>query len=164
MSDVLKHPTASIKFCSSWSVNCLAISKHLLLSGHLKGTSGQSETLTFSDDIAAISCNDSFCLILLKTGHCYKLPFDTVELSELNFIGVDDNSSLSNEKSNNVVQHISCGHTFSVAVTNANVVYNIPSRIYEFPKHVKVKKVSCGAEHAMILTTNGDVYSWGSSS
>lgn len=164
MPDVQQDSKTSINFCSSWSVNCLAISKHLLLSGHLKGIVGQSQKLTFSDDIAAISCNDSFCLILLITGNCYKLPFDTVELSELNFIGVDGSGSVSNKKSNTAVQHIVCGHTFSVAVTNTNVVYNIPSRIHEFPKHVKVKKVSCGAEHALILTTNGDVYSWGSSS
>lgn len=159
---------ASIKFCSSWSVNVLAISTHLLLSGCLKGVWDQSQKLTFSDEIKAISCNDSFCLILLANGNCYKLPFDSVELCELNFIGVDRNGSLmasGDKKSNNgVIEHIACGHTFSVAVTNTNVVYSIPSRIYEFPKHVKVKKVSCGAEHALLLTTNGDVYSWGSSS
>lgn len=139
-------------------MNALAISKNLVLSGCLKGIVGQSQHLTFCDEIKAISCNDSFCLILLNNGNCYKLPFDTVELCELNFIGVDD------KKSNKIViEHIACGHTFSVAVTNTNVVYNIPSRIHEFPRHVRVKKVSCGAEHALILTTNGDVYAWGSS-
>lgn len=160
----------AIKFCSSWSVNVLAISTHLLISGCLKGVFGQTKKLTFSDKIRAISCNDLFCLVLLHNGNCYKFLFDSAELCELNFLGVDQNSSLSDEtplgkkSDTGVVEHIACGHTFSVAVTSTNVVYNIPSRIYEFPKHVKVKKVSCGAEHALILTTNGDVYSWGSSS
>lgn len=140
-------------------MNVLAISTHLLLAGCLRGQFDQSHKLTFPSEIKAISCNDSFCLILLTNGNCYKLPFDTLELCELNFIGVDDKKS-----NGNVIEHIACGHTFSVAVTNANVVYNIPSRIHEFPKHVRVKKVSCGAEHALILTTNGDVFAWGSSS
>lgn len=164
MPDDVRGP---IKFCSSWSVNVLAMSKQLLLSGCLKGAAGQTQKLTFSDEIKAISCNDSFCLILLANGNCYKFLFDSADLCELNFTGVDREGSLTAtdiKSSADVIEHIACGHTFSVAVTNANVVYNIPSRIFEFPKHVKVKKVCCGAEHAVLLTTNGDVYSWGSSS
>lgn len=120
-----------------------------------------------SDEIKAISCNDSFCLVLLNNGSCYKCPYSTLELNELNFVGVDEHtpSELRDETSSNVViEHIACGETFSVAVTNTNIVYNIPSQIHQFPKHVKVKKVVCGAEHALILTGNGDVYSWGSAS
>ncbi|KAJ6638901.1 RCC1 domain-containing protein 1 [Pseudolycoriella hygida] len=155
----------SLKFCSSWSVNVIGISKSLLLTGCLKGAPGQSKILTFANEIKAISCNDLFCLILLDDGRCYKFLFDSAELSELKFIGVGEEDGSADKKSTTcVIEHITCGQTFSVAVTNTNVVYNIPSRIHEFPKHVKVKKVICGAEHALLLTSNGDVFSWGSSS
>ncbi|XP_037027133.1 ultraviolet-B receptor UVR8 [Bradysia coprophila] len=161
--------TTSIKFCSSWSVNVLALSNELLLSGCLKGIFGSIQKFTMPDNIKAVSCNDSFCLILLINGICCKISFDTLELRELNFIGVDESISSeenlpSKKQSTEVIEHIACGDTLSVAMTSANVVYNIPTRIFQFPKHVKVKKLSCGAEHALILTTNGDVYAWGSSS
>lgn len=159
----------SIKFCSSWSVNVVALSNDLLLSGCLKGIFGSFQKFTMSDNIKAISCNDSFCLILLNNGICHKILFDTLDLRQLNFIGVDENipnegNLLNKKQSSETIQHIACGHTFSVAVTSTNAVYNIPTRIYDFPRHIKVKKLACGAEHAVILTTNGDVYAWGSSS
>lgn len=68
-----------------------------------------------------------------------------------------------NENRDEFITHIAAGRSSSVIITNKNNVYNMPLKIYTFPAHVKIKKVSCGNEHCLILTRNGDLYAFGSS-
>lgn len=68
-----------------------------------------------------------------------------------------------NENRDEFITHIAAGRALSVIVTNKNNVYNMPLKIYTFAAHEKIKKISCGNEHCLILTRNGDLYAFGSS-
>lgn len=115
---------------------------------------------TFEDVIEQISANDHYTLILLTTGKVYKLNVNSNALTQLSFLNVETNDS---RKLSESIQRIQSGGTFSIAITNNNDVYSIPSKLHTFPQHVKIRKICCGAEHTLILTTNGDVYAFGSS-
>lgn len=141
----------------------------------MNGQFGQNEKLNFNDTIIKISGNDNFCLVLLKNYELWKFVVKTRELVKLNFLIATQcmlkrksifPDEIENECETNaeVILDICCGHTFSVAVTSQNAIYNIPTKIHTFPKHLKLVKVACGAEHALLLTSNGDVYAFGSAS
>lgn len=68
-----------------------------------------------------------------------------------------------NENRDEFVTHIAAGRSLTIILTNKNNVYNMPLKIYSFPAHVKIKKISTGNEHCLILTRNGDLYAFGSS-
>ena len=108
----------------------------------------------FSGKISKISSNNKFCLILLENGDIFQHSFVEKSSKKLNFVNVEGSN-------NGNVKQIACNEAFSVAVTDKGVIYNIPNKTFEFPKHVRVKKIVCGFEHCLLLTTNGDVYSWG---
>lgn len=72
--------------------------------------------------------------------------------------------NIENEMKDEFFTHCASGRSFSVAITNKNSVYNIPLKIFTFPSHVRIKKITCGNEHCLILTANGDLYAFGSSS
>lgn len=90
------------------------------------------------------------------TGAIYQFSVMRNQLILLNFLSTENNSD---EK--DFVTHISCGETKNIAATRQGAIYDIPSKIYQFEKHVKIQKISCGHEHTVLLTKNGDVYSWG---
>lgn len=83
------------------------------------------------------------------------------KFSGINFHAEQQNQF--NENRDEFITHISAGRSLTVIVTNKNNVYNMPLKIYTFPAHVKIKKISCGHEHCLILTRNGDLYAFGSS-
>lgn len=83
------------------------------------------------------------------------------KFSSLNFSAQQQNQL--NENRDEFITHIAAGRSLTVISTNKNNVYNMPMKIYSFPAHVKIKKISCGNEHCLILTRNGDLYAFGSS-
>lgn len=83
------------------------------------------------------------------------------KFSSVNF-SVQQQNQL-NENRDEFITHIAAGRSLTVILTNKNNVYNMPLKIYAFPAHVKIKKISCGNEHCLILTRNGDLYAFGSS-
>jgi alpha-tubulin suppressor-like RCC1 family protein len=112
------------------------------------------KTINLPGKISKITSCNRFCLLVLENGNVFQYIFAECELKRLNFTNVEEQKS-------GIIAHISCNDAFSVAVTDKGVVYNIPNKTHTFPKHVRVKKIVCGIEHCLLLTTNGDVYSWG---
>lgn len=159
---------------STWAYNAIAVNKTLYISGApLYGSSSTTKTkeFCFEMNIKKVACNDSSCLTLLVNGDIWKLCMKSFELRKLNFVTTEitptrkpifQGAGKPNEPSEFVID-IGCTHTFSIAITNCNSVYSIPSKLCVLPKHVKVTKISCGAEHVLLLTSNGDVYAFGSS-
>lgn len=159
-------------FSSTWAYNAIAVNKTLYISGApLNESSSKTKEFSFDLNIKRVACNDSSCLTLLVNGDIWKLCMQSLELRKLNFVTteiVPTRKPIFSEDSNptepiEFVNDIGCTHTFSIAITSCNSVYSIPSKICILPKHVKVKKISCGAEHVLLLTSNGDVYAFGSS-
>lgn len=83
------------------------------------------------------------------------------KFSSINFSAQQQNQL--NENRDEFITHIAAGRSLTVILTNKNNVFNMPLKIYSFPAHVKIKKISCGNEHCLILTRNGDLYAFGSS-
>lgn len=148
----------NFQIVSKFSYNAISIDHTLYICGSINGEFGQWRRHSFEDVIKQISANDNYTLILLENGTVYKLEIDSNTLSQLSFLNVECDSSKKES-----IQHIQSGGTFSIAITNNNDLYCVPSKIQSFPKHVKIRKICCGAEHTIFLTTNGDVYAFGSS-
>lgn len=178
--------THQICISSSWSYNAYASNVHLHLYGAISGQLDSTKSFTFDSSIVKLSTTDKSCLVLLANGDLFKVcPFSGTKI-QLNFIAVDrtgSNDSLRRRAgpvftedvqlgdnaaiepvSTDVVTDITSCETFSVALTSANCLYTIPSKIYTFPRHQRVVKMCGGAEHVMILTANGDLYAFGMSS
>lgn len=64
-----------------------------------------------------------------------------------------------------IFQHISCTFNSLFGVTLKKIYQLVPEfrLIFEFPSHQKIKKISSGFEHSLILTFNGDVFGFGCS-
>lgn len=133
--------------------------------------------MKFDQKITNITGNDKYCLILLENGEVYRYSLSDDKLEWLQFLSVENdelhqvppprkkmfsNNSAESKKSDEFITDICCGETMSIAVTNKNTLYSIPSKIHQFPSHVKVKKMVCGIEHTLVLTTNGDIFAFGS--
>uniref|UniRef100_A0A182J7C2 Uncharacterized protein n=1 Tax=Anopheles atroparvus TaxID=41427 RepID=A0A182J7C2_ANOAO len=118
----------------------------------------QRKTLHFDAAIVSLAANSKYCLVLLSSGRLLK--YDPLEdhSSSLVFLGVEGEKD---DHSNESITHIACGEFVGVACTSMNGVYNIPNKTATLPKHVRILKVVAGFEHCLLLTTNGDVYSWG---
>lgn len=132
-----------------------------------------------------ISATDKACLVLLRNSDLYKVCPKSCTKIKLNFIAIEENPTSNRLRSNcifpdddhenfigiasskpstELVTDIICCETFSVALTSRNCLYTIPSKVHQFPKHERVAKMCGGAEHVLVLTQNGDVYGFGSSS
>jgi alpha-tubulin suppressor-like RCC1 family protein len=103
----------------------------------------------FNSLIQQITATEKHCLILLESGEIHKLDFDTGELTKLEFL------------QNNRIQLIDSGIAFTSCVTTSNSLYNIPVQIHKFEKRQKIKKLRVGNENGILLTANGDVFTWG---
>lgn len=105
--------------------------------------------------------------MLLENGEIFQVTINDFEQRPIRCLNIESpplkksifvqNKSCELEK----IIDIACGETVCVGVTNFNVVYNIPNMTFAFERHVKIRKICCGNEHSMILTGNGDVYTWG---
>lgn len=181
MCDFKGNLIKSVKIGCAWSYNAIAINASLTIVGAIGGQFAQTKQVPFEDNIAALSCHDDVCLILLTNGILFKLNISNFNLVKMNPLMINPPEflsrksifdSLSKENCNQMKSngneefftHIACGRSFSLAVSDQNSVYQIPVKVFTFPSHIKIRKISCGNEHALILTTNGDVYALGSSS
>lgn len=171
-----------VKIQCTWNYLVFSIDNVLNISGYVCSEFDQVRSVPFECSIRDITCSERFCLVLLKSGIVYKLNVRTLETTEINSIiftqrdpAIVEKKSIfgavmggqdfsTNKQNDEVVTHIASGRTLSIAVSNLNAIYNIPLKIFTFPSHVKIKKICCGNEHCLILTTNGDVHAFGSSS
>lgn len=165
-----------------WNYCAYANGSDLFIGGCLNAKIAARRHFPFEYDIKDVACAETYCLVLLTIGTAYKINCNNFDISEINAT-IIQRSSLGdevktspifgefsakhenelNERKDEFITHIAAGRTFSVAITNKNNVYNMPMKIHTFPSHVKIKKISCGNEHCLILTTNGDLYAFGSS-
>lgn len=114
---------------------------------------------------------ENFTIVLLENGDLVKVNIHTMTTEKMNFLNTEIRAKKRNIfgeiQTNGIsfdedfVEHISCGSIFSVAVTKNNHVYNIPTKIFEFPKDDRIVCLVSGFEHALALNSNGDLYSWG---
>lgn len=161
-----------------------AINNILIFRGCINGIKNSIKRIPFEHTIKCISNNENFGLVLLSTGLLYKIHLNTFDLTELNSIVIQKSlpsdytekkssifglpsachDNIFNEMNDEFFTHISSGRSFTIVITNKNSVYNLPMKIYTFASHIRIKKISCGNEHCLILTTNGDLYAFGSSS
>lgn len=166
-----------VNFDISVTVNYSAIavdSKLYIATVELNEELLASETLitkdyTFDDLISKICANTSYCLALLENGDIFQIMISDFEKRQIKCLNIEappirksifvQNESVKREVEK--IVDIACGETVCVAVTNFNAVYNVPNLTYLFERHVKIRKICCGKEHSMILTGNGDVYTWG---
>lgn len=168
---------------SLWNYFAYANDNDLYICGCLNGQHFQERRFPFEYSIKDIAGTENLCLVLLSIGTAYKIDCQTFEVNEINTTIIqrttdDDAMSTSkifgkfsaqlendlNESKDEFITHIAAGRSLSVIVTNKNNLYNMPLKIHTFPSHVKIKKICCGNEHCLILTTNGDLYAFGSSS
>lgn len=183
VSDFAIATTAEIKLQPAnlscyWNYNAAGVGQELYLSGCINGILLHRKEIHFEHAIKSVASNENFCLVLLDNGIACKVNLKTLQIVEINNTIIEKNRSLPatkkrpfsdtgsalQSKPNECITHLATGRSMTIAISSDNNVYNIPVKIWSFPKHVKVKKVCCGNEHCLILTTNGDVYSFGSSS
>ncbi|XP_053697522.1 probable E3 ubiquitin-protein ligase HERC3 [Sabethes cyaneus] len=129
--------------------------------GHLYAKSSRiNETYKagFEGRIAQISANTKHCLVLTENGDLFRYHFNSKQTDCLEL--TEESADSECEK----ITHIACGNDISVAITNRNAVFNIPQPqpIFSFPRHVRIAQVVVGFAHCLVLTSNGEVYSWGS--
>ncbi|XP_031633045.1 RCC1 domain-containing protein 1 [Contarinia nasturtii] len=167
----------------SWNYCAYANDNDLYVCGCFNGNGLQERRFPFEYSIKDIACTEHYCIVLLTIGIAYKINCQTFELNEINSTIIprstlDDRLKPSrifgvfsaqrenelNESKDEFITHVAAGRSLSVVITNKNNVYNLPLKVYTFPSHVKIKKICCGNEHCLILTTNGDLYAFGSSS
>ncbi|XP_058116339.1 uncharacterized protein LOC131288341 [Anopheles ziemanni] len=116
------------------------------------------KTKTFDADIVSLAANSKHCLVLLSSGRLFRYNPLEDRLMPLEFLGVE---RVKDDQAIESITHLAGGECVTVACTSLNAVYNIPNKTVTMPKHVRIRKVVAGFEHCLLLTTNGDVYSWG---
>ncbi|XP_067632621.1 probable E3 ubiquitin-protein ligase HERC3 isoform X2 [Eurosta solidaginis] len=159
----------SLLIAPSWSYTAYATDNLLLLRGFLSSTPNSATYIQTPVKITQLSTCDRFCLVLCENGKLHKIrPEISAKLEEVKFDvevqSLPQKRSIFGETKQSdcfrIVQ-IACGANITVAVSATNAVYNASSKVYQFPKHYRVRQLQCGFEHALLLTTNGDIYSWG---
>lgn len=127
-----------------------------------------TRTFTFSNIISKICTCSKFCLVLLETGSLFKINVvEDFEKRELNFLNVVTETPKKSIFVTNRIREVekvidvACGENICIAISNFSTVYNIPSKTFQFERHVKIKKLCCGSEHSILLTSCGDIYTWG---
>lgn len=131
-----------------------AVDDTLFIISNLNGEENGLKVLKFSNLIKKISSVDSFCLILLITGDIFKYDFTNNTLRKLEFANVE------NSRQDNIVD-LSAGIAFSSCFTKSDSLFNIPTKLHTFQGHQKIKEIQLGAEHGILLTNNGDCFTWG---
>ncbi|XP_011192309.2 RCC1 domain-containing protein 1 [Zeugodacus cucurbitae] len=157
----------------SWSYTAFAIGNQLILCGFLSSTPYSTLCLQISECIVQLAACDRFCLVLCKNGKLYKVRAENeAQLQEVKLEAevqalpqkrtiFGEMKKASTQAEHAHITHIACGANINVAISEANAVYSVPSKIHQFSKHFRVKQLQCGFEHAVLLSANGDVYSWG---
>lgn len=102
--------------------------------------------------------------VISSEENCYFLNVNR-KVSQYNVMSKTLGSIESSLKtSSEFITQISATSKALFGISNTNNLYKIlpvVNLIHEFQKHQKVKKIQSGLEHTLILTCNGDVYSFG---
>ncbi|XP_017489074.1 PREDICTED: uncharacterized protein LOC108377325, partial [Rhagoletis zephyria] len=157
----------------SWSYAAYATENKLVLRGFLSSKPNTTICVQTAEIITQLAACDRFCLVLCKNGKLFKIrPEIEAKLEEVK-LEIEVHSftqkrsifgepkSTVNKEECFIVTHIACGSNITAAVSATNAVYSVPSKIHQFAKHFRVRQLICGFEHALLLSANGDIYSWG---
>lgn len=111
-------------------------------------------TLVFKDAIQKVCATSECCWILLNDGSLHVYDFVESTLEEVQLTEFRERIAI-----------MSCSSEHLHVVTSSNQLYQLSTteqtKLHEFPKHQKIKKLATGAEHSILLTTNGDIFSYG---
>lgn len=107
--------------------------------------------MQFKDVVKKVCATNENCFILLKDGSTLRYNFLESNLKEI--------------PTTEPSFDIACTNDALYSINSANHLYKITNesrtKVHEFPRHQKVKKIVSGAEHLILLTSNGDVFSFG---
>ncbi|XP_073814246.1 E3 ISG15--protein ligase Herc6 isoform X2 [Musca autumnalis] len=157
----------------SWSYSVSANECSLRMYGFIHGQTKNTKTVTADNSIKSLASCDRYCLLLLKNGSVFKygvqclegqleeLIFQTNEIFTPKKISIFGDPTASSCTSHIKIDHIACGNNIMVALGKWNEVFTGTTQVHRFPKHVRIQQLVCGFEHALLLTYNGDIYSWG---
>jgi Regulator of chromosome condensation (RCC1) repeat len=109
-----------------------------------------NKNFEFKEIIDKVCATNENCWILLIDGSVWNYKFINKELHQLT--------------TNETITAISCSHQLLFGVTKSNHLYELSpalKKIHEYPKHQKIRKIVSGLEHCVILTSNGDLFSYG---
>ena len=102
--------------------------------------------------------------VICSEDNCYFLNFDG-QVSQYNVMSkIVHPVQLSLKTASEIITLISATQKSLYGISSTNSLYKIQPEvnlIHEFQRHQKVKKMQSGLEHTLILTSNGDVYSFG---
>lgn len=114
----------------------------------------QEKVLVFSAKIRDVCVSSDFCGILLESGSVFIYDLVESSLREIPLTHPDQ-----------TVKLLSCTNQLLFGITDVNSLILLnpgtQTKLHEFPRHMRVKKMVSGAEHSLLLTHNGDVFSFG---
>ncbi|XP_055853087.1 RCC1 and BTB domain-containing protein 2 [Episyrphus balteatus] len=153
----------------AWSFNVVASGKQILITGFFDSNQGcRQNKIELPDKIVDVDSTDSYCLIRLVSGKLFKfnrkdLRLEEIKLNQRTSVKrkTFEESFASTISKTLIAEHIACGSNFAIVITSDNCVYNIPTRIFQFSESEKIIDLECGFEHAVILNSHGEVYTWG---
>ncbi|XP_039293756.1 PH, RCC1 and FYVE domains-containing protein 1 isoform X2 [Nilaparvata lugens] len=147
----------------SWSY-CLLINNfgEAYLVGHLDGKSNNILKLIPPDNgfIIEAACGINNIHLVSKNGKYWLFDKRARIWKNLNQILNVERPEKCEDKQI-IVTKVACGTRINLAVDNLGSLFSVPSRL---DLRVLVSAVACGKEHALILTTDSTVYSWGTGS
>ncbi|KAL7035310.1 hypothetical protein ACKWTF_008318 [Chironomus riparius] len=112
-------------------------------------------TVKIECQVKQVICSEDNCYFLYSDGR----------ISQYNVMSkIVYQIQLSLKTSSEIITQISATSKALYGISNTNSLYKILPEvdlIHEFQKHQRVKKMQSGLEHTLILTSNGDVFSFG---
>lgn len=111
----------------------------------------KEKTIEFKTTVQKICATNETCFVLLKDGSTIRHDFLDSEMIEV--------------CAKESINDIACCNEALFMITNSYKVVEITGRIqrvvYEFPRHQRITKIVSGLEHILLLTSNGEVFSFG---
>lgn len=130
--------------------------------GFIDNKTHQTKDLIFNKNrnIKEIAVSENKSLFLCDDGTIFTINNNNSSIYEIQTIP-DFVNTEQNEKDvlNDSITKIAVGSRITCATSNLGYVFCIPSKINN--KIQSIKDVCCGAEHCLILTENGLIYSFG---
>lgn len=122
-------------------------------------------SLPGGEKISKISGSDNRLLAITECGKCYYSCSDEwLELRQCELSDVAEDDGSGSQESSRITRftHANATDMIAVAADSDGHLYSLPARI---PcDRLCVSSLSCGKEHCLLLTSQGDVYSWGGGS
>lgn len=148
LSDITINYDEEIRICST-AIYEITTKRNKV---EIKSTVAEVEkVLEFKDVVKQVCATNDACYVLLQDGTMFCYNFVELTLKEI--------------PANDSVSDIACTNDALYCINALNHLHQTTpdsnKKIFEFPPHQKVRKIVSGAEHLLLLTSNGDVFSFG---